>query len=84
VNVWLWDAGKWCGVGNSDRAAVAAAEACIASGAAGTARVELARLVLSPRLEPGYERSGTGWTGRRDGGRIAWTDLSDLAPLVRS
>jgi hypothetical protein len=81
--VYLWDAGCWSGVADSDRAAVAAAEACITGGGADTAKVELARVTLSPRLEECYERSGVGWTARRDGDRVAWADLSGLVPLAR-
>jgi hypothetical protein len=75
VNVYLWDAGRFCGVAGSGRAAVAAAEACLAAGAAVTARVEPARLSLSRRLEPAYERAGIGWTATLDDGTPVWEGL---------
>lgn len=81
VSAYLREAGRWCGVATKDRVAVAAAEACLRSGTAVIARIELARVTVVAHLQPAYERTGTGWTGRLDGGESAWTDLSDLVPL---
>jgi hypothetical protein len=81
--VYLWDADRWSGVSDSDGAALAAVVACITGGGAGTAKVELARVTLSPRLDKCYERSGVGWTARRDGDRVTWAGLPGLVPLAR-
>jgi hypothetical protein len=82
VKAYLWDAGKFCGVAPDDRAAAAAAGACLKAGSAATARIELARMTADAHLQPVYERTGTGWTGRLDGdGKPAWTDLSALVPF---
>jgi hypothetical protein len=71
--VYLWDAGRWCGIANSDRAALAAAAACLAGGAAKTARVEAASIAFDARLQPAYARLGAGWTATTRGdGRPAW------------
>jgi hypothetical protein len=78
VNVWLWDAGKWCGIANSDRAAVAAAAACLAGGGASTARVEAASIAFDAHLQPAYARLGTGWTATvRDDGARRWEALGE-------
>lgn len=81
MNVWLWDAGRWCGVSENPASAIAAASVCLLDGEVGTARVELARLSHSPRLEPAYERTGSGWTALLDDGLPRWTPLGDLIAL---
>jgi hypothetical protein len=81
VNVWLWDAGRWCGVANSDRAALAAAAACLAGGAASAARVEAASIAFDRRLQPAYARLGTGWTAAvRDDGTRTWEAFGTPEP----
>lgn len=59
--VFLRDAGRWCAVATSDRAAVAAASACLAEGTVRTARVEAASIAFDRRLQPAYARLGTGF-----------------------
>jgi hypothetical protein len=82
VKAYLWDAGRFCGVAPDDRVAVAAAGACLKAGSGAAARIELARVTVDARLQPVYERTGAGWTGRLDGdGKPVWTDLSDLVAL---
>lgn len=81
--VWLWDAGRWSGMADTDRAAVAAAEACITAGDADTATVEVARQSLTLQLEPTYKRTGTRWTARRDGDGVSWADLPGRVPYAR-
>jgi hypothetical protein len=81
VNVYLWDAGRWCGVANSDRAAVAAVAACLTGGAARTARVEAASIAFDRRLQPAYARLGTGWTATvRDDGTHTWEAFGTPEP----
>jgi len=54
-----------------------AAEACLRSGAADTARVESALFMSGARvLTPGYRRTGHGWTARRRDGQVTWTPFS--------
>jgi hypothetical protein len=69
VNVYLWDAGRWCGIAKSDRLAVAAAEACMAAGDAPAARVEEASIAFDKNLQPAYARLGSGWTATAGGQR---------------
>lgn len=76
---YLWDAcepGRFYGVTDDQVRALQAAEACITSGAACGARVELARLVPGfAALTSRYERTGS------DGPRSARTVLSVGCPL---
>jgi hypothetical protein len=59
--VYLWDAGRWCGVSDSLRMD------------AGGAWVEETRLVDSARsLVRTYERSDHIWTAQRFGGTVTW------------
>jgi hypothetical protein len=72
--VWLWDAGRHCGVTDDEDRALAAARACLHNGNA--ARVELARVIPSiTDLTWKYIRTGTGWTGRCVNGCFAWLPL---------
>jgi hypothetical protein len=75
VILWLWDAsgpGHCAGVTDDQAKAREAAEACIASGQASSARVEGAHLVLGLALTSVYERTGVGWVAQcRDSG-VSW------------
>lgn len=75
MRVWLWDAGDRLGVTDDEERARAVAASCIPS--AGTARVELARLVTitADGFQPAYQRSGIGQAGRRTGNQVTWTPL---------
>jgi hypothetical protein len=81
--LWVWDAcgpGHCGGVTDNDARARQAAEACITSGQASTAKVEGARLAIGPALTSVYARTGHGWTARRRDNRITWTPFTaDLA-----
>lgn len=66
--IYLWDAGDFLGVTDDANRAKAAAAACITDGE--TARIERARVV---EAQGGYERLGTGWTGRLCDDRVMWT-----------
>lgn len=74
---WLWEAGDRLGITDDAMRAKAAAAACLAG--KGTARVELAHLVLGRDLTQAYERAGIGWTGRAAYGRVAWRPLARSA-----
>lgn len=79
--VWLWSAsgpGRFTGVTDDDHAARTAAAACITtSGRAESATVEAASLVLGvSSMTDFYQRTGTGWTGRRSGRGVRWTPLA--------
>ena len=81
MTVWLWDAcgsdRRGLGVTDDETTARLAAEACLRSGGADTARVERALLMSGARgLTPGYQRTGRGWTARRRDGRVTWTPFS--------
>jgi hypothetical protein len=76
--VFLWDAGRCRGVTDDVARARQAAEACIASGQAGTARVELAQLVTGfAALTSHYKRTGEGWRTRDADGRVTWVPFSN-------
>jgi hypothetical protein len=78
--VWLWDAGgsgQFRGVAGDDHAARRAAAQCITSGAAETATVEAASLMIGlSSLTDCYHRTGTGWTARRSGAGVGWAALT--------
>jgi hypothetical protein len=78
--VWLWQAsgpGRFTGITDDDRAARTAAARCLASGQAQSATVEAATLVLGvSSVTDDYERTGTGWTGRRSDRGVRWTPLA--------
>jgi len=74
--VWLWDAGRWCGVAGNEPQATEAAEAHIA--ASGTATVEMARLV-SDGMQTVYERTGVGVTGTPADSLVSWSPLKRAA-----
>ena len=78
--VWLWEAsdpGKFRGITGNDRAARRAAAGCITSGAAQTATVEAASLMIGvSSLTDCYRRTGTGWTAHRSDGDICWAALT--------
>jgi hypothetical protein len=84
VIVYLWDApGPKCsvrGVTDNRSRAVKAAEECVLSGRADSARIEEARPMLGyTEMTSGYHRLGRGWMGSlRDGG-IAWEPFAVLA-----
>jgi hypothetical protein len=69
--VWLWQAGgpgKFRGITDDRAAARRAAANCITRGAAETATVEAASLVIgASSLTDCYRPTGTGWTARRAG-----------------
>jgi hypothetical protein len=73
VIVFLWDScgpGRFHGVTDDQARALRAAEACITTGAASGARVEVAQVVTGfAALTCHYRRTGQGWTAqrRRDG-----------------
>lgn len=79
--VWLWDApgpvrcGR--GVTGDEGSALGAAAVFLRSGAACSATVEAARMVLDERtLNRVYERTGTGWQARRgEHGAVRWQPL---------
>ena len=78
--VWLWDvdgserAGH--GVTDDEQRARQAAEACLRTGQATGAQVELAQLVNGfTALTVYYQRTGDGWTARRSAGQIIWAPL---------
>lgn len=77
--VWLWQAsgrGQFRGITSDRDAARRAAAACITSGAARTATVEAACLVIGTSLLADcYRPTGTGWTARRSGAGVRWTAL---------
>lgn len=79
--VWLWEAsgpGRFRGICGGDDAARRAAAGCITSGAAQTATVEAARLVIgAATLTDCYRPTGTGWMARRSGTGVRWTALTD-------
>jgi hypothetical protein len=81
--VWLWSAsgpGNYSGVTGDDQAARNAASECIVNGHAKTATVEQASLALGvSSLTDTYQRTGTGWTGRRSDRGIRWTRLTRRA-----
>lgn len=80
VIVWLWQAdgpGKFRGVTGDRDAARRAAARCITSGAARTATVEAASLVIgAASLTYCYQPTGTGWTARRSGAGVRWAALT--------
>lgn len=72
--VFLWKAGRFCGVaGTRDRALELAAAVL---GAGVTAQVEEARFVIAAgqggSLVPGHERTGLRWTGHLQDGEPVW------------
>ena len=81
--VWLGEAGgpgRFRGVSEDENAARLAAAECITSGRAETAAVEAASLVLGvSSLVDFYQRTGTGWTGRRSSRGVRWTALAGQA-----
>ncbi len=84
--VWLWTAGdSRLGVTDDEARARRAAEECIRDGAAHSARVERAAVVLaSATLTSDYERTGHGWAAaqcHRDG-LITWVPFPE--PLKRA
>lgn len=75
--VYLWDApgpGRSAGgVCGDETRAREAAEACLRSGWATSARVDAALLATSARtLQPLYERTGTAWQARPVDGELRW------------
>jgi hypothetical protein len=80
VIVWLWEAsgpGQFRGITGDDHAARRAAACCITSGAAQTATVEAASVMIGvSSLTDCYHRTGTGWTARRSDAGIRWDALT--------
>ena len=78
--VWLWQAsgpGQFRGITGDRDAARRAAAGCITSGAAETAVVEAASLVIgAASLTDCYRPTGTGWTARRSGTGVRWAALT--------
>ena len=78
--VWLWEAtgdpGFACGVGDDQAGAQEAAGACISSGKATAAVVQLAKLVDDPdTLDPHYVRFGSRWQASLTrSGKIRWRE----------
>jgi len=75
--VYLWDAhgpgGSAAGISGDETRAREAAEACLTTGCATSARVEAALLATSARtLQPRYERTGTAWQARPVDGGFRW------------
>ena len=72
--VFLWKAGRFCGVTGSRDQALEVAAAVLGTGV--TALVEEARFVIAAgaggSLVPGHERTGQAWTGRLRGGKPVW------------
>jgi hypothetical protein len=91
VIVWLWDtsgpARSGRGLSDDETSARLAAEECMRSHLADSARVEKALAILGiESLISGYERTGQGWVAQihRDG-RIIWLPFSPYSPeLVAS
>lgn len=82
MNVWLWDAGRWCGVTLERDGALKAAASCLECGGADTAKVEPARVALDLHLEPAYARLGAGWTAsRQSGGPLQWEPFGGMSVL---
>lgn len=73
---WLWDAGAWCGVADTEAQAMERAETYI--GATGTATVEMARFA-DRGWQTVYERTGVGITGKLRNGRVSWVPLKRAA-----
>ena len=87
MTVWLWDAygpaRTGLGVTDDEVRARLAAEACLRSGGADTARVEHALLISGICvLTPGYRRTGRGWMARRRDGRVTWTPFCAPDPAA--
>ncbi len=84
--VFLWDScgpGRFHGVTDDQAQALQAAEACIISGAASGARVEMAQLVTGgAALTSHYRRTGHGWTAqtRRRDSVVTWVPLAAGIP----
>jgi hypothetical protein len=80
VIVWLWEAsgpGQFRGINGDDHAARRAAAGYIISGAAQTATVEAASLMIGvSSLTDCYHRTGTGWTARRSDAGVRWAALT--------
>jgi hypothetical protein len=80
VIVWLWQAsgpGKFRGITSDRDAARCAAAGCITSGAAQTATVEAACVVLgAASLTDCYRPTGIGWTAHRSGAGVRWAELT--------
>ena len=75
--VYLWDAHgadqSAAGISGDETRAREAAEACLRSAYATSARVEAALLATSARtLQPCYERTGTAWQARPVDGGFRW------------
>lgn len=80
VIVWLWEAsgpGQFRGVTGDRDAARRAVVGCITSGAAQTATVQAASLVIgAASLTDCYRPTETGWTARRRGTGVCWSALT--------
>jgi hypothetical protein len=80
VIVWLWDAtepGRSHGITDNEARARAAAETCMRTGSASTARVEQARLRTGGFwLTSHYQRTGAGWSARQGSSGITWIPLA--------
>jgi hypothetical protein len=82
VNVWLWDAGMWCGVALGRDEALTAAALCLIAGDADTAKVEPASMAFDRYLQPAYARLGAGWTASRNrNGSLKWEPFGGIAVL---
>ncbi len=83
--MFLWDAcgaGQFRGVTDDKAKAQHAAEACITSGLACSARVEMARAVLGVHsLTTGYYRTGRGWAAEHRDGRVTWVPFTESPEL---
>jgi hypothetical protein len=84
--VFLWDSCEpslFHGVSDDQTRAFQAAEACVSSGAASGARVEVAYLVTGfAALTWHYQRSGHGWAAQRrhHDGVITWVPVTVEIP----
>jgi hypothetical protein len=68
---------RFRGITGDDRAARRAAARCITSGAAQTANVEAASLMIGvSSLTDCYHRTGNGWTARRSDAGVRWAALT--------
>ena len=74
TGVWLWEAGRFCGVTGDRGCAMEHAEAHLAG--SGSVLVEHA-VVTSGVNGVRHLRTGPRWTARLAGGHARWTDLTE-------
>ena len=79
TSLWVWDAGLYLGISDSDSRARQDAEMSAREGD-GKARVERASMALDPQLQPVYARSGAGWAARTgDDGTFTWEPFGGMS-----